>query len=227
MLIWLASYPRSGNTFFRALLYTVYGLPTVSIYNEIDEPLDQSIIGNAPIDKPTEDLSISKELYFRKTHGLADDNDELGIYLVRDGRDALVSYARYAVYEQENLTEQMKTEFYRTTLRQMIVTNDYFGGWSQNVESWVKRKAATTIVKFEELIVTPLPTLERAFIELALTIPNANETPPTFAALQAKMPKFFRRGKIGSWREEMPEDLQALFWEYHGTTMKSLGYDER
>src|SRR5262252_5675644 len=31
--IWLASYPRSGNTFLRILLQNLFRLPTYSIYN--------------------------------------------------------------------------------------------------------------------------------------------------------------------------------------------------
>ncbi len=37
MLIGLASYPRSGNTFFRVLLNRYFGLQTYSLY---DDPSD-------------------------------------------------------------------------------------------------------------------------------------------------------------------------------------------
>ena len=167
MFIWLASYPRSGNTFFRALLHTVFSFPTLSVYNETGEPLDQTVIGNAAIDKPADELLLSKELYFRKTHGLPEeDDDNPAIYLVRDGRDALVSYARFAIHDQEDLTEPMNDGFYLATLQHMITSNDYFGGWSQNVEAWMNRKTPTAVVKFEDLITSPLPTLQRAFTEL-------------------------------------------------------------
>jgi hypothetical protein len=36
--------------------------------------------------------------------------------------------------------------------------------------------------------------------------------------------KFFRSGKAGGWRNEMNDDIQKLFWKYHGGMMKKLGY---
>ena len=38
--------------------------------------------------------------------------------------------------------------------------------------------------------------------------------------------KFFRRGKVGAWKDEMPEIMQQLFWDLHGETMEKLGYTE-
>jgi hypothetical protein len=33
MIVWLASYPRSGNTFFRMLLHKIFGLRTHTLYS--------------------------------------------------------------------------------------------------------------------------------------------------------------------------------------------------
>lgn len=33
MIIWIASYPRSGNTFFRVALHRLYGVPTHVVYD--------------------------------------------------------------------------------------------------------------------------------------------------------------------------------------------------
>ena len=35
---------------------------------------------------------------------------------------------------------------------------------------------------------------------------------------------FFRKGKAGSWKDEMPEYYRDLFWNYHGPMMERLGY---
>ena len=37
MIVWLASYPRSGNTFFRILLHHLYRLPTYSGFKSGDD----------------------------------------------------------------------------------------------------------------------------------------------------------------------------------------------
>ena len=38
--------------------------------------------------------------------------------------------------------------------------------------------------------------------------------------------KFSRRGKSGSWKDEMPDDLHQLFWSLHGDVMRRLGYTD-
>jgi len=37
--------------------------------------------------------------------------------------------------------------------------------------------------------------------------------------------KFFRKGKVGGWKEEMSPELEQLFWEIHGDTMTKMGYE--
>jgi|GEM_PF-6489561 hypothetical protein len=51
--------------------------------------------------------------------------------------------------------------------------------------------------------------------------------PASFQELHATIPWFFRLGKTGSWREEMPSHLQELFLKRHGDTLLRLGYSER
>lgn len=38
---------------------------------------------------------------------------------------------------------------------------------------------------------------------------------PDFEDLHSKWPSFFRKGKRGSWVDEMPDDLHWLFWDHH------------
>ena len=42
-MIWLASYPRSGNTFFRIVLSEVYGIESSTFHHESDYPVDPII----------------------------------------------------------------------------------------------------------------------------------------------------------------------------------------
>lgn len=44
MIVWLASYPRSGNTYLRMLLHQLHGLKTYSVY---DDPLLELLDGSA------------------------------------------------------------------------------------------------------------------------------------------------------------------------------------
>jgi hypothetical protein len=81
-MIWLASFPRSGNTFFRNVMFELYGLESYDYY-------------------PLRGVKVRKDYTsfpIVKTHLLPwqiqpQDSNIPAIYLVRDGRDAIVSMA--------------------------------------------------------------------------------------------------------------------------------------
>ena len=76
MIVWLASYPRSGNTFFRVVLNSVFNIKTYSIYNDTsdigaDEKTSE-IVGHQflPEDFNLNDARASDTIYYIKTHEL-------------------------------------------------------------------------------------------------------------------------------------------------------------
>jgi hypothetical protein len=82
-----------------------------------------------------------------------------------------------------------------------------------------------TVVRYEELVERPDECLRRVVSDLQLPIDVGSlDQMPSFAELQQLWPQFFRKGRVGSWRSEMPEALQQEFWQYHGDVMDSLGY---
>lgn len=161
------------------------------------------------------------------------------VYLVRDGRDCLVSYAHYRL----NIVEP-GTNFY-PNLKEAILARrrSYWGGgWSKHANAWLKQ--ASVVIKFEEMIANPIENVEKLRQIMDLPEPKI-ENLPSFDDLRSRrMPygnlapkrsedeqdahrkKFFRKGEVGTWREEMPEDLHELFWIHHGTAMDKLGYQE-
>ena len=225
-MIWLSSFPRSGNTFFRNVLFEVYGLESSSFYENIGVPENY------------------EDFPFVKTHvrpfELVPENPDLkAIYLVRDGRDALVSMAhqRKDIYDAS-------TNFRENFIEAMIAADgSYFGGWSLNAEEWVNR--ATVLVRFEELIENPLGQVDRINGIYQLPQKDASNL-PTFDKLKFGNPKYgrgkrvagneeeelnivkksFRKGKAFGWREELDKELQNLFWSYHRNMMDRLGYDK-
>jgi hypothetical protein len=118
VIVWLASYPRSGNTFFRVLLKHLYGQPTYSGFASGDitsrigrgdltghEELPPRVVeaiarGGKDLRVALEELDRAPELYFIKTHRLswADvDHGQRAVYLVRDPRDALSSHGWFLI----------------------------------------------------------------------------------------------------------------------------------
>lgn len=225
-MIWLASFPRSGNTFFRNVLYEVYGLTSSTFHREPDRPLDEDYAGTP----------------FVKTHLLPDqlipdDPSIKSVYIVRDGRDALVSMAHH----RKDFIES-NSDFYINLLEAIVAPKgSFFGGWSENVRQWTAK--ADIVIRFEDLIEDPIGQVER--LRQIMELPNPRiDRLPDFEALKRGTPKYgsgrdflneeadmkelaqknFRRGKVGSWESEMPKDLQKLFWEIHGEEMVELGY---
>jgi hypothetical protein len=57
--------------------------------------------------------------------------------------------------------------------------------------------------------------------------PRPDPEIPTLATLKETDPAFFRRGQSGSHRDELPDDLHALFWSAPGSraAMSRLGLE--
>ena len=224
MIIWLASYPRSGNTFFRLLLNRLYGLRTHSVYADRQVGKIAQIVGHAPMDRPLAELATASETHVIKTHDLPGDDAHPALYLVRDGRDVLVSYARYILSFEADRGDHDEASAFRAALHDLIAYDGSFGGWGPNVLAW-SRRPGTAIVGFEGLVADPIATVRRSLAQIGYTpTETGGATMPTFEELHQLMPKFFRRGQVGSWRTEMPEDLHDLFWERHGGVMQQMGY---
>jgi hypothetical protein len=231
MIVWLASYPRSGNTFLRALLYQVYGVHTHEFYDKDLDPASfevlSTIFGADPADPSLDDMKRSNEYFLVKTHDMPEE-DYPAIYIVRDGRDALVSHAHFVLQYDQQLPPDVQRERFDDTLKMLVETDASFGGWSGNVRAWTTRSTKTAIVRFEDLVRKPLDTIRPAMEDVGYTpselpVPNI----PMFEELRGKLPAFFRKGRIGSWREEMREDLHELFWKRHGAMMDAMGYGSK
>lgn len=220
----LASYPRSGNTFFRNVLYEVYGIESVP-YSE---------------KRGLTDIKNSSQFLGIKTHSLPEKLPNLlqelpAVYIIRDARDSIVSTA----YQRINRNDGLNPSFNRCLLENILAQKGHhFGGWSENVKQWSAK--AELIIHFENLIKNPIQEIEkiRAFIDL----PTPNEEKiPSFEFLKSgkgkypnykneeeankKAPLFFRKGKIGGWKKEIPKLIYILFINIHGETMNKNGYD--
>jgi len=168
--------------------------------------------------------SIS-ERHIVKTHELPAGDSYPAICLVRDGRDSLVSYARFILSFETDDNAPKDEQAFRNTLYNLIAYNQSFGGWGPNVSRWMQRER-TAIIKFEDLLQNSLEELQRTLDAVGYYPPKrmTAAAPPTFAELHKLIPQFFRRGIIGAWRTEMPDDLHELFWQRHGSVMLELGY---
>jgi hypothetical protein len=231
LIVWLASFPRSGNTMLRIALHSVYGHASYSLYEEPPwaEAWESvaSVMGSAGqvTARDLDELRQRRDLCFVKTHDRPLD-DSPALCLVRDGRDALISYAHFVRAHERAMAEGRGFD---EVLRLLIESRDHFGGWSGNVRAWYERpgRGRTTWLRYEDLIREPLRALEAAMGRLGVPLRAPAASMADFAELHRRWPEFFRRGKVGAWRDEMREELHRLFWQHHGEAMGWFGYRDR
>ena len=227
MIVWLASFPRSGNTFLRIVLHRLYGITTSVVYDVdgVARRVDEALIGYEDRPGSYEMMRDSEALHFIKTHRQRDDlveQADRAICLIRDGRDALVSWARQR--------SEADGSQYRTILEALIETSGSrgTGSWGHNVLSWLQSPPTHAVhVRYEALIADPGAAAARIVGAVAPHLRlRANPRIPSFAELQMVDPLFFRRGVAATHHSELPDDLHSLFWSRpeNRDAMSLLGY---
>ena len=272
MIFWIASYPKSGNTWLRALIsayfYTPNGVFHEKAINNIGQfPEKRHFVGfnynqNIVTDttkfwlKAQEKINSDNKLRFFKTHNafgivnnysFTDANNSIGaIYIVRDPRDVVLSYANHLQLSHEETVERMfdskNGEFqpgekgeYNSTLT---------GSWSDNYNSWKSYKSSKIlIIKYEDLI-------DNSFIYFSKIIKYLSEISEVeydekkinqsiektaFDKLRSLEEKegfeekglgkyFFRSGKKGSWRSQLDVNLSRKIRSRFKKEMDELNY---
>jgi len=224
MEFWIASYPRAGNLYLRILLRNRYGI--VSIPMPARNPIPRTFPNSEFFQPDYRDENTVAGIEGLKTHSPPDPNDSRpAVYIVRDGRESLVSYAHHALTFQYSCPpEEITHERVRAVIRELILeTRSAYKTWSENVEAWAVHPN-TMMLRFDELIADPARATDRAVASLGLNLPIVSEALPTFAVLQSAKPQHFRSGKRGEWQELFTPELHELFWKHNGSTMTRFGY---
>lgn len=219
MIVWLASYPRSGNTLMRMLLQQAFGLTTYSVYDDPSDigadPALSEVVGHVSHGRGADFVTWARSepgMVIAKTHELAPAEPEKAIYLVRDGRASVVSYWHYRRQIAQDDAPLID-----------IVRGDVWGGgWSDHVNNWLNRDGPQLLLRFEEVTARPDEAVERVGRFLGLDAPQ--RTNVNFEALHDQFPHFFRSGANERNLKELDGDALDEFWSLHGSTMQRLGY---
>ena len=191
MFIWLASYPKSGNTLVRAMLSSYFfskdgkfnfeliknikQFPYIGIFEKLGINIkdEKEIVKNYI--KAQESINQKNSIQFLKTHSylfninnnpFTDLNNTLGvIYIVRDPRNVVTSYAHHNSISVEDSVERLthSIEYGGNVDSDHISDRSkvYMGSWSSNYNSW---KSFDTIgkyllIKYEDIILNKEKTL--------------------------------------------------------------------
>lgn len=222
MIVWLASYPRSGNTFFRVLLKNFFGQKTYSIYNDStgigEDQKTTDLVGHAflPENFDYEEAKKSEELFLIKTHDLPSDlvKGDKFIYLIRDGRESVLSYQKHLEEFSENDVD----------LSEIILGNVNFGSWANHVMQWnTKSFENGLVIKFEEMVRDPRKTLKR--VSDFIGLPLLESSVPSFEELNKVNPRFFRSGETSSWKHRMSGEEIGIFNLTSAHMLTDFGYE--
>lgn len=201
--IWLASYPRSGNTYLRTILHSCFGLPSTSVY-----PRDlggntglERLAGHFEADGGHPDPS-GRNPVLVKTHEYPKD-DAPAIYVVRDGRAATVSLWEF--------------QSRRPPLPAIIINR----AWSDHLTAWSPwDRPCTLLLRYEEMV-DDLPSVLDSLSGF-LGMPPISSVPPTRAEMAAVGGRWVR--KHSDWRAKVSERDMRLFNTFNGSMMRRLGY---
>jgi|TARA_B110000971_G_C19910976_1_gene454501 hypothetical protein len=204
MIIWIASYPKSGNTLLRSILCSL-----IASNNGILDPKKLSLIPNFSQKRFFQNLTkertdireISKywieaqsrlckkgKFKFLKTHNsnckIGENfftNSELTagvIYIVRDPRDVLCSASKHFDLGIEETKDILFNRWAQTIARKNIEheITTFLGSWSDNYNSWINFNKNVLLIKFEDLVLEKKKTILKIINFLNKFFPlNINE----------------------------------------------------
>lgn len=229
--VFICGYPKSGNTWFQ---YLITGVVFGCDARYTPDPLIQTIVPDVSDRKFY--LRYQTPCYF-KTHLLPQPQYKRIVYLLRDGRDVMVSY-----YHHQRAMMGEKVDFLEMVCRGRSL---FPCKWHEHVEAYLSHQPQTQMltVRYEDLIADTLGQLRRVCdfigIDRSESMLQSAREQASFQAMRdkeqtplwVKRPKwkdanefFVRRGVVGSYKDEMsPEVLEALL-DAAGPTLKKCGY---
>jgi hypothetical protein len=224
MLVWLASYPRSGNTLLRQVLKTCFDLDSCEGLEPVPESLRDPdgtryrYYGTYYVDADWEEFyrksRESAELVLVKSHQLPRD-DAKAIYVVRDGRLAVKSFVKF----------QDSYHPGASSFTSLLVGDHPYGEWTSHYRAWANRPAGPLLLlRFEELVNPGAETLARigAFIGVGRPVrPWVSH----LDELRARHPGYFGSGEP-EWKSDAfwTESRLRQFYTLHGGLLAELGY---
>ena len=191
MIIWLASYPKSGNTWMRsiisALLYSVDGEFNFNLLRKIDQFPEKKYLKYFIKDfsdfngikknwiVAQDRINLDGKIKLLKTHQgkytiegdsfTNNDNTLATIYIVRDPRNLVQSISNHYAKSLEDSCEFL--------IEPKIIGNGknyenkqgglftLLGRWNEHYRSWTTNKNNLLIIKYEDLIKNPRAQLEK------------------------------------------------------------------
>lgn len=207
-IIWIASFPRSGNTYLRTILHQCFGAYSTSHY---DGDLGhnralEAYVGHVDLnDDDALELPADRTLFI-KTHEKPP-NPDPAIYVVRDGRAAVASLYQFA-------RGQLSVE-------DIITGRTRFGTWADHLRAWSPRvRPNTLLLRYEDLVANLAGML--SVLESEAGISLMRRTLPSRETIAGVDGRWVR--PQSDWRDVLSAPQLALFDQVNGNAMAEYGY---
>ncbi len=253
-VIWLASYPRSGNTWLRFLLYNYFwGEPAHSSQVALRIPDLHKVHQR----QPALDLAQRENArqIFIKTHApLVPEHPLLSytggfVYLIRHPRDVLLSLINYHGISGDEAVSFAR-QFIQTGVDPLF---PIYGPWAAHVASWMGSKPKV-VLRYDAMRAAPEAALasvldfigesyQPADLQRAVAAcefeqmrkaetreaQNASDKPSVFS-MDRRRPgegrHFVHQGVVGGTLASLAPDLDALFEKHFGPALRQWGLDQ-
>ncbi len=232
--IFLASYPRSGNTLLRFPLAEAISGASSSFEN---------------IQRIVPEIGVHVYAYpllpaggrLIKTHERYRRKYRRAIYIVRDVRDVLLSsFARESAMD---LLDSTALDRYIEPFMQGKMSR--WGAWQNHVEEWLNSPLATNgnmlLLRFEDVCNDVESAMSRALAFLGMPADPAairracannsiekmrakEDQSPTLPKSRVHEGRLISSGSVQGWRQKLSSDQTAVIEDYAGATLSCLGY---
>ena len=252
-MIYLSSYPRSGNTWMRHLIRHYFDRRSASLYREEKGAPnllknEDGSFGPAFSEYQTQyppittrlrlvnrcgpilskqlrcHLGASDEHFFLKTHELPYERYFNGECIIHLVRHPGAVFWSYYNYIRDNEPEVAPN----LTIEDVTKGQVPFGSWNKHNERWLECGKALgdrfLIFSYEQLASGEAKFCEKVSSLTGLPIRRDVGSFPRFEHWHRTAPALFRRGKVEEWKSHLSESQLELIELLHGSIMDKLGY---
>src|ERR687892_1020072 len=234
----IVSYPKSGSTWLRFIMANLLDNMFSGPHQEIDFLRMQLIVPEISLDACRNGVNFGAlpSPRIMRSHGLYNPRFPKIVYILRDPRDALVSY--YYHFKKFHNFNGTLLEFLQSDIRKVE--------WDQHVNSWIFQNQSLNnlcIIRYEDMLSNASVEVEKvvhfaglgftpADIHRAVEKSDFNQLRKLeqrkglgYVDEQERHIRFIREGKRGGWQEKFGRAEMAYVKEQLGNSLIRAGYE--